>query len=255
MSKTERPGFIYFPGCRASAYLDMMQQCQLPPSCIVMMQNSLAQHGLQAAAAHPLIHQFYNPEADVAAYCQQHQIPLLHSTATSINAPELVAMLLAQHIGCWLFSGGGIVQKAVLDTGLNFIHVHPGQLPEVRGSTCFYYSLLNDNTLAATAFMLAQELDAGPVLYGRHFAVNVPPALLHSDFIDYIVDPFIRAQTLKPLWQHWPDAVPYNPRQVSSTAPSDRPCFVMHPLLRALAMQRSANAYDPARLTGVFCYD
>ncbi|GHG69368.1 hypothetical protein GCM10010919_19260 [Alishewanella longhuensis] len=255
MINNDRPGFIYFPGCRASAYLDMMQQCQLPPRCIIMLQNPLAQQGLNAAAAHPLIDQFYNPNIDVAAYCKQHQIPLIYCNATSINAAELATVLLAQPTRCWLFSGGGIVKKTLLDHDLEFIHVHPGQLPEVRGSTCFYYSLLHDHSLAATAFMLAQELDSGPVLYGQHFTINVPPPLISSDFIDYVVDPFIRAQTLKPLWQQWPSEVLTLSRQTFSKAPSDRPCFVMHPVLRALAMKRTANTYVPTKPTGVFCHD
>lgn len=250
----ERPGFIFFPGCRASAYLDMMQRLTMPPACIVLMQNPMAERGIQAASSHPLVQRFYQPVADIEAFCQQFNVPLIVSSAQSINDTELTALLLRQGCSHWLFSGGGIVQSTVLATGLKFLHVHPGQMPEVRGSTCFYYSLLHDLTLAASAFFLEAELDAGPSILCRHFHINIPPALLSSDFIDYIVDPYIRAETLRPLWQHWPDISDLDKVAKLSTPPSDRPCYVMHPVLRAMAIQRVAASYNANNETGVFHY-
>ena len=38
--------------------------------------------------------------------------------------------------------GGTILRKKILSQGKKFIHVHPGWLPNYRGSTTIYYSLL-----------------------------------------------------------------------------------------------------------------
>ena len=87
--------------------------------------------------------------------------------------------------------GGTLLREEILKTGKQFIHVHPGWLPDYRGSTTMYYSLLSESYIGASVIILNNEIDAGPILYKKKY---------HSidkniDF-DYTLDPLIRAKTL-----------------------------------------------------------
>ena len=60
-----------------------------------------------------------------------------------------------------VFTGGGILKDKILDAGKKFIHIHPGIVPEYRGSTCFYYSIINEKKVGVTAFIMDKTLDNG----------------------------------------------------------------------------------------------
>jgi len=83
------------------------------------------------------------------------------------------------------------VRKPLFATGKKFIHIHPGRLPDYRGSTTIYYSLLAENKVEAPRCCLMKTLNAGPVI-GR--AVFEPPA--DRRMIDGDYDPNIRASLL-----------------------------------------------------------
>ena len=55
-----------------------------------------------------------------------------------------------------------------LDTGKNSLHVHGGYLPNYKGSTTNYYSLMNDNVIEPSIF-LTKDIDCGPVIMRKNF--------------------------------------------------------------------------------------
>ena len=52
------------------------------------------------------------------------------------------------------------------------MHVHSGKLPEYRGSTTLYYSLLEKNKVAASAIMINEGIDTGDIVYFKEFDFN-----------------------------------------------------------------------------------
>ena len=72
-----------------------------------------------------------------------------------------------------------------------FLHVHGGFLPDYKGSTTNYYSLLAEGSVGATAIFLTVEIDSGPILNRCKFPV--PPDTLE---IDHIYDSAARAKVL-----------------------------------------------------------
>ena len=68
-----------------------------------------------------------------------------------------------------IFSGGGILKKEILELSTKFVHFHPGIVPNYRGSTCFYYSILNDDECGVTAFIMEEGLDVGDVICKKNF--------------------------------------------------------------------------------------
>jgi len=248
-------GFLAMPGARALAYMDVFVELGKFPSCIVKLNNPHISNALTILGEIP--QSYITMENNEESLAKKAGIPLYSLDCSDINDDSVLTLLKETGIKTWIFSGGGIVKPHFFEAGIRFLHVHPGQLPAVRGSTCFYYSLLCDDTLAATAFFLTEEIDAGETIACRHFRVNLPTDVLDSRYMDYVIDPWIRAQTLKDVWQAWPDIGELGMMHaaITSRAPSSRACYVIHPLLRAMTIDKVTKRFDPHRPIGIFSYD
>lgn len=124
----------------------------------------------------------------------------------------------------YIFSGksGEIVKEDILEKGL-FLHVHPGRLPQYRGSTTIYYSLLQEKACCATAFFLDTKIDTGEVIKEMSFGV------LDIDF-DYLYDPFIRTYLLINVLQ----SHNFNTKKQENNKAKEY--YIIHPVLKKLAL-------------------
>lgn len=115
------------------------------------------------------------------------------STSKDINDPSVVEILRQRTEGVFIYSGfgGALLRKDVLSIGKHFLHVHGGYLPDFKGSTTNYYSLIVENSLGASAIFMSEEIDGGPVLLRRKFP---PPE--NRQAIDHIYDSGARAKVL-----------------------------------------------------------
>ena len=70
------------------------------------------------------------------------QFGMLHND--NINSAEAIKTIMNRSEQVFIFSGyGGVILKEkTLATGKKFLHVHGGYLPDYRGSTTNYYSLI-----------------------------------------------------------------------------------------------------------------
>ncbi len=252
MSSNTDIGFISMPGARALAYMDVFSELNKFPSCILKLSNPHLNKSLTTLKG--ISQSYISMKNDEETLSKHASIPLYSINASDINDDIVLALIRETGIKTWIFSGGGIVKPHFFKAGIRFLHIHPGQLPEVRGSTCFYYSLLCDNTLAATAFFLTEEIDAGEPIFCQHFHINLPNEILNATYMDYVIDPWIRAQTLKRVWQSWPNIsdIKKTSSKHKSKAPSPRACYVMHPLLRMMTINKVTNRFDPLSPKGLF---
>ncbi len=101
-----------------------------------------------------------------------------------------------------LYTGGGRVPRAVLDTpGVRLVHVHPGRLPAVRGADGVLWSMLVYGHPSMSAFTMAAGIDTGSVIAVRDYPAPVfelPPATAADDRTCYralfsVYDPVLRA--------------------------------------------------------------
>ena len=90
---------------------------------------------------------------------------------SDINNPKLVNYLKKSNTDYFIFSGGGILKSKILEAGPKFIHCHPGIVPEYRGSTCFYYSIINENNCGVTCFIMDANLDTGDIIFQKTLSV------------------------------------------------------------------------------------
>ena len=56
-----------------------------------------------------------------------------------------------------------------MSIGKEFLHFHPGKVPDYRGSTTIYYSILDNDTCHVSAFFLRKTIDAGPIISVKQY--------------------------------------------------------------------------------------
>jgi len=117
----------------------------------------------------------------------------VRAPSKDINDPGVINEILGRPETVFVYSGYGgvLVGKNVLATGKRFLHVHGGYLPDFKGSTTNYFSLLAENSMGASAIFLTEQIDSGPVICRRKFP---PPA--KREHIDHLVDSELRAEVL-----------------------------------------------------------
>lgn len=143
----------------------------------------------------------------------------------------------------FLYTNGGRVPGSLLEQpGLSVFHVHPGVVPDVRGSDCLLWSYLVRGRLGASCFYMSAGIDEGDVIARREF--DVPSLAPLRPFLTkareelayrallFAVDPHFRAQIFVDVLQR----AGLDDLRFLSSAPqplSDRPAFLwMHPRLR-----------------------
>lgn len=152
--------------------------------------------------------------------------------ADSINGPSVVEAIRASGATLGIFAGRGgeIVSASVLEQGVPLLHMHPGKLPEQRGSTTVYYSILEQKPCTVSAILLAPEIDAGPLIAMREY-----PIPSGSVDVDVLYDCAIRADTLVHVLHILKETGELPKFHVPSDS-NNTLYYVIHPLLKHIAL-------------------
>jgi methionyl-tRNA formyltransferase len=170
----------------------------------------------------------------------------------NINSAEAVAALRGWGADVAIYTGGGIVRKALLDAlPGGILNAHLGLLPRVRGMSSPEWSLLLGVPLGVTIHLMDTGIDTGPLLLERRLP-DPPPASLadaRARLVALGVEGLLQAidglssGSIKP--------------QEQAERGRDHQHFVVHERLRALAEARlkesSASApiaAEPQRRAG-----
>jgi hypothetical protein len=70
-----------------------------------------------------------------------------------------------------LFTGGGILPASLVGAGPRFVHVHPGNLPHVRGADGLLWSTLVRGRPGAACFYMNEGIDTGEIIESK----DLPP--------------------------------------------------------------------------------
>ena len=245
-------GIIMYPSTRALAYLDIFKKNKLLPKEIVIMGNwpFINQDLIDEDNIYNYSQEYFNLNSNLIDYVQENGIKHFHVSDTDINSKELVDILDSKRCKEYIFTGGGILRPDILSKNVKFIHVHPGNIINYRGSTCFYYSYLNQKLIECTTFYMSENIDRGDVLDVSKIKINLT---INSDqklFIDYILDPTVRALSLQRFLRLNTDR---KINQIDTFENSD--CYLIHPALRYLFFQKINENYNPKNDSGIFIND
>lgn len=225
-------GFLGSQSARSQLYLQQMTRHGLVPGFAVLLwpdgqrQAPVPEHVRRHAADRG-----FDLDADIRELVREAGIPHCVLPCGDPNAPEVVEAVRKMDADVIIYSGpgGAILRQPLLETGKQFLHVHPGDVPEYRGSTTVYYSLLRENGLAASAIYLEARIDAGPVLMRRHFE---PPE--DRTVIDIFHDPFIRSELLLDVLRLYAEG--REPITEHQSPDAGETYYIIHPVLKHLAI-------------------
>jgi hypothetical protein len=244
-------GLIWFPSARATAYLNILRNMKLAVNVIVIMKNpkGIVEGLVEEAQLNDYANLYFDPGYELAQYVKEFNVQTISTDASNINDKSLSEVIFKHPCQDWIFTGGGILKPNLFEHNNRYIHVHPGKLPEYRGSTCFYYSLLDNMSLASTAFFMSSRLDDGIDLHCTKFSVNLQITENMPLFFDYILDPWIRAVTLRKVLGDYLRGQ-CKPMDKKPTL-SNRTYYVIHPILRNLTIKKINALFDPNAKRGI----
>jgi hypothetical protein len=106
-----------------------------------------------------------------------------------------------------LYTGGGIMPAKILDIKqLNYLHIHPGFLPNIRGADCALWSLVLTGHTSATCFYLSAGIDTGDIIHPcwlpkLSFNIDSTGVDLQSMYriVYSFLDPWVRAFVLRDI--------------------------------------------------------
>jgi methionyl-tRNA formyltransferase len=211
MVRLPRLGFLAAGTARTLSYLAAMKAVEIFPAGAILVaggrRHAEAKEALDALA-----------------------IDRREFSSSDINAETVVAAIDNSDWDIVLFSGppGAIVGPALFGTGRKFLHIHPGALPDYRGSTTIYYSLLERASVTATALFLDDGIDTGPVLKEKTFAAPKDRRTIDVEF-----DAAIRGSVLQEVLAELAAGrlVPKTQDRVGG-----RTFYIIHPVLKHIAI-------------------
>ena len=224
-------GIILTNDERSRAYLQKLQQQKILLDSYVLMNNAIEIEFSKEVISTSKKFGFDISESTKNTLLKNN-ILFNEFNFLDINHPKLINFLKEENCDYFIFTGGGILKKDILNLPIKFIHMHPGIVPHYRGSTCFYYSIINEQSAGVTAFIMDKNLDTGNIIYQKKFEKP------NHQFIDEVYDPFIRSETLMDILQ----------RQIlqESTFSQQDPkngetYFIIHPVLKHIAILNCIN--------------
>jgi methionyl-tRNA formyltransferase len=197
----EKFGMVMSDTSRSRAYLQLLIACNFFPSRVLILSPEGSNNNLLGNFSKSTNNESYkkfenfsfNPEFSVFQSLKSYKINFESINAKSVNEKNVIIKLKDFKEKFLVYSGfGGIIlKKEVLSIDKKFIHVHGGFLPNYKGSTCNYYSIIKSNFIGAASIIMNEKIDGGPVLITKKFKTPKNKLL-----IDHYYDPLIRAIVL-----------------------------------------------------------
>lgn len=244
-------GILLLPSVRSLAYCYIFQQLGICPKEVILLEGSW---GLPEGLIHENekynYNNFFNLLFDPIRFLKTGNADIFDVHTYDINSNQVHEVLKTTTCDYFIFTGGGILSKQTLDLHTGFIHVHPGNVPDYRGSTCFYYSLLEKDNVGSSAIVMDEKIDTGDLIASSKFVVNYFINADQQMFIDYILDPYIRSYTLGKVLKKYIEGEKI--KGESQTRNQKSAYYIIHPFLRHLTIDKINRNYNAKKKTGIF---
>ena len=220
-------GIILTPDNRSKAYIQKILKNNLKFDYVLFMNDNRIEKKYSDEIINTSKKFGFDISKSVIDTLSENKINFKEFPFVDINNHVLKKYIDSISIENLIFSGGGILKDEILSCNVNFIHFHPWITPEYRGSTCFYYSILNDNYAGVTAFFMDHTLDTGDIIFQKKFE---KPS---HQYLDEVFDPYIRSETLVELIKTNKLASSNFTKQNITDGET---YFIIHPVLKHIAI-------------------
>ena len=208
---------------RTISYLEHLIKYNLIPSYILLLlnKNNKLLPGQKNSAN----------ENEIIILLEDSGIQYEIASNTDINNDEVIRIIANREEKVFIYSGyGGVLLKdKIIESGKKFLHMHGGFLPDFKGSTANYYSLIMDNTIGASAIFINKEIDCGPILCRRKFS---PPKKRTE--IDHSSDSEVRAKILIECLMNYVNSGTWGYELKNNLG--GETFYIIHPVLKHLAI-------------------
>lgn len=219
-------GIILTPDPRSKAYLQKLIQNKISLDEIIFMNDKRKISSYDVEVINQSKKNSFDISIDVETTLKNNKLSYKEFDFVDINHPVLIDYIKNSQIDFYIFSGGGILKNEILNSGVKFIHFHSGIVPLYRGSTTFYYSILNEKKCGVTAYIMDENLDTGEVISQKIFEKP------DHEFVDEVYDSHIRSETLIDVMKN--NLIEKN--QFTIQNPEGITYFIIHPILKHIAM-------------------
>ncbi|NMH59637.1 formyltransferase family protein [Alteromonas ponticola] len=228
---TKKMVLLLAHSARSVAYVQALSNAKISPSAVVVYGNN----DIKLSTKRELQHNdgdIFCPDLslNLTQSLALTEWPVWHCDLRSLDNPALLTKLkeLAPDIIVYSGYGGQIVPKRLLDIAPT-LHIHSGLLPDFPGSTTIYYQMLSQKCCGASAILLDETIDTGPVIAKKTYPS--PPKQLD---IDYLYDTMIRADLLVEVLRKRDISNLHDDAMIQSS--NRTPYYIIHPLLKHLAI-------------------
>ena len=215
---------------RARAYLSELAKAKLLPSAAIVVESPEIIDKPQER----FFSNYFDNTTPIKEKLRSLEISYEAFSVESINELSVVeyTLSLKQELIVFAGSAGSILSSKYFRNDKKLIHVHPGKLPEYRGSTPMYYSLLNENNITMSAFLMSEQLDGGNVIFEESFT-----DITDKRKIDTELDPYFRAVVLAKALERYLDNGCLASQNNSDV--DEEKFYIIHPILKHLAILAS----------------
>lgn len=223
------------PSARSQAYVQAIARAGLKASLFLLLAEDLSPFSQGTGEKTP----YFDRSESIVETLEKSDVPYRLLKGRDINAPEIAEALakLPQNYIVYSGYGGAILKPHLFRIGKQYLHVHAGMLPQYRGSTTAYYSILTEGMLGASAIFLNERLDEGAVVARGRF-----PMPADGTDIDYVYEPWLRAEVLvKALRKYGEQGKFLTEPQASDGGET---YFIIHPVLKHLALMKVARSAE-----------
>jgi methionyl-tRNA formyltransferase len=221
---------------RSQAYVQSLLRTELIPSNVILYGSSKTVCGEPKKSVDKLddFRRMMLPdlsvpiEQTVAEMCTT--VSRIEGTDIESNELEIILESIKPELIIFSGYGGQIVSPRLCDK-FSFLHMHSGKLPEYRGSTTLYYSILLNKVCGVTALLLDPGIDTGLVVNYQSYPIPIP-----NIDIDREYDSAIRADLLaKTLSEYVNNDLQLRALKQSKTSKGHY--YVIHPVLKNIAIE------------------
>ena len=185
-------GMLLSDNARSRAYLDILIKNNFLPRIVFLINGNSITKKIKLKK-----NSLFENSIRIEKILIKHCINYRKLTSNSVNSSQCFNVIKHSSIKCFIYSGnyGEILKKNYFKIKKTFLHVHPGKLPKYKGSTPFYYEILEKSSITFSSIIMNEKIDSGQILLFTTYKISKKNKIDKSQ-IDLVYDPYYRSLLL-----------------------------------------------------------